>query len=71
MIARLKAAADRADNLLMEGVELVWTLSPLGFKLEGRYGAETVTKYVDFSELNNNTDPLKEAEQRALAGLSS
>lgn len=72
-IKMLEAAAKRCDGYLMQyGLEVVWSLTPIGLKLEASWGADKFERYVHYQELSQaRFDPLERVEQAALAGLSS
>ena len=71
----LKDAAVRChDYLPRYGLEVTWTLTPIGLKLTANFGADTFERYVDWFALGHSVNPnieLASAEQAALAGLSS
>lgn len=71
----LKEAAVRCDDYLPRyGLEVTWSLSPIGLKLTARFGADCFERYVDWFALGHSVNPqieLASAEQAALAGLSS
>lgn len=73
VLTMLKAAADRCDGYLMQySLEVVWSLTPIGLKLEASWGADKFTRYVDYEQLRSaRFDILQQTEQAALAGLSS
>ena len=72
-LKQLKAAAERCEGYLIQyGVELEWSLSPLGLKLTGRCGADKVERYLNYMQVSTyKGDLMALTEQHVLRGLSS
>ncbi|AKQ75833.1 hypothetical protein FDH82_gp43 [Roseobacter phage RDJL Phi 2] len=68
-----KRAADRCDGYLTRyGLEVTWSLTPIGMKLVACFGADKFERFVGWDEIAQaNFDILERTEQAALAGLSS
>lgn len=74
-LAALKGAADRCDGYLAQyGVDISWTLHPIGLQLNASYGADKVERFVGWPEADSAVDLnqlLDLHEMNALKGLSS
>jgi len=75
MIDALKNAAERCDTYHAQyGVIAVWKLGAIGLELTASYGAEHVTRYLAYNELEQAVDLdrlMRTTEEAALSGLSS
>ena len=66
--AILKAAADRLDGYMTSyGLVSKWSVTSIGMKLVMEDGANKITKYCDFAELQN----MERYEKDCMRGLSS
>jgi hypothetical protein len=74
-IQTLQSAAKRCDSYLMQyGVELVWSISPMGLRLVGQYGADKVERFITWNDSREDeslNDSLHRLETAVLKGLSS